>query len=124
MADIEKTGLRHSEVSKGGDKPKKGKYGAVKVEIDGYVFHSLKEGERYKQLRTLRELGLLLYLLIQYEFQLNHRGNFSYKYKADFVYAPLTGKMIVEDTKGFITPTFKKKAKLMKRIYNIAILIT
>ena len=43
------------------------------------------------------------------------------KYKADFVYIR-DGNEIVEDTKGFRTAEYKKKARLMKRVLGIEIL--
>jgi hypothetical protein len=43
-------------------------------------------------------------------------------YKADFVYFDIeANKTIVEDTKGFRTPEYKIKRKLMLYVHNIRI---
>ena len=111
---------------------KASKYKNVPTFVDGMRFASGWEAERYIHLRRFLEMGCLKYLFCQYPFELNQKGNFSYKYIADFVYAFKEvpgdknhyGQMVVEDAKGAKTKVFLKKQKLMKRIYNIEILLS
>lgn len=100
----------------------KSKYGNNKKIVDGIKFDSEKEARRYTELKILLKAGEIGLLSLQHEFELNSGGEFSYKYIADFVYyASGTGEMIVEDTKGFLTREYKKKRRLMKKIYGITI---
>ena len=78
---------------------------------------------RYKVLEVLERGKAITNLRTQVKFELNEGGTFSYKYVADFTYFE-KGILIVEDCKGFLTPVFKKKAKLMKRVHNITIKLT
>jgi len=102
--------------------PKKGKYGATKMEVEGIVFDSKKEANRYKELLMLRKAGVIGLLELQVPFELNEGGSHSLKYIADFVYVDrLTGEKITEDVKGFRTEVYKKKKRLMKKVYGINI---
>lgn len=101
---------------------KRSKYGNQRTEIDGIVFSSQREANRYIQLRYLLKAGEIEDLELQVEYQLNDGGNFSYKYKADFRYKVVkTGEIVVEDSKGCRTREYKKKRALMLKLYNIKI---
>jgi hypothetical protein len=101
---------------------KKPKFGNVKTEIDGIVFDSDREAKRYVQLRFHAKAGLIKDLLLQVSFELNEGGTHHLRYIADFVYTDIkSGEHIVEDAKGFRTKEYKKKKKLMKKIYSIDI---
>ncbi len=79
------------------------KYHNRKVEIDGIVFDSMKEAQRYAELQILQRAGKIRDLSMQVEFELipKQAGERACKYKADFVYHMAdTGKMVVEDVKG------------------------
>ena len=90
--------------------------------MDGIRFDSKKEAARYGQLKIRLKLGEIGLLELQKEFELNPGGKFSYKYFADFVYIDArTGERIVEDCKGARTVVYKKKKKLMKKLYGIEI---
>lgn len=98
------------------------KYRNKKTEIDGIVFDSVKEANRYKELLILLKVGEIGQLELQVPYELNEGGEFSYKYVADFVYIDArTGQKIVEDTKGCRTREYLKKRRLMKKIYGIVI---
>jgi len=43
-------------------------------------------------------------------------------YRADFTYVNEDGQPIVEDVKGFRTPVYRLKKKLMRALYGIEIL--
>ncbi len=115
----------------GADNLKMSKYRAKTVRIDGVLFDSLKEVKRYEQLKMLQNVGIISDLQTQVDYELNEGGKYSMKYLADFTYI-CDGNLFVEDVKPFdkktgkfiLSATFKKKAKLMKRIYNIEIKVT
>lgn len=100
---------------------KKNKYNANPREVDGIVFDSKKEANRYKELLMLLKAGEISMPKLQVEFQLNGDGEFSYKYIADFVYTTKEGVRVVEDAKGFRTKEYKRKRRLMKKIHGIDI---
>lgn len=95
------------------------KYGAKKREVDGIKFDSIKESRRYEELKLLEQTGEISDLQLQVRFELQPSfkiGKKTYRsidYIADFVYVDDTGKTIVEDVKGFETPEFKLKKKLL-----------
>lgn len=103
-------------------KKKRSKYGNSKTEVDGEIFDSAKEADRYKDLVLLRKAGVIGLLRRQVEYELNPGGTHSLKYLADFVYViRSTGVTVVEDVKGFRTREYKKKKRLMKKVHNIEI---
>lgn len=101
------------------EKPKRHKYSARKVEVDGVLFDSQAEANRYKTLKLLEQAGEIHNLELQpsftlqdpFEFQgVRHRG---IGYRADFKYTTKEGEIIVEDVKGVQTPAFKLKWKML-----------
>lgn len=107
------------------EKSKGSKYNNEKPVIDGIQFDSKKEGKRYGQLKMKRRAGLIGLLRMQVYYELNPGGEFSLKYKADFVYWDLEKDCeVVEDCKGLQTPEYKKKKKLMLKIHGIKIFET
>jgi hypothetical protein len=98
------------------------KYRAVKTVIDGIVFHSKKEARRYMQLKLLERAGEISNLELQpiYEFTLADKKIFIYK--ADFSYLDRkTNELIVEDVKGYKTPVYRLKKKLIENQHHIEI---
>lgn len=111
------------------------KYGNRKVEIDGVVFDSKREAQRYQELCLLERAGEITDLVChpRYDFVVNGvRLGF---YKADFRYlkqAPsrkgqrgtfVDDVPVVEDVKSkpTKTTTYRLKRKLMKALYGIEI---
>lgn len=109
-------------------RPKSNKYGAKKTTIDGKTFDSIKEANRYTSLLLLQRAGVISDLQTQVKYvliptQRDAEGKLLEKecsYKADFVYKR-DGQLIVEDTKGFKTPEYNIKRKLMLHVHNIRI---
>ena len=102
------------------------KYHAKKTVIDGIQFDSAKEAKRFTKLRAWEEAGKIQHLRLQVPFELvpsfecdgvKYR---EMKYVADFVYVR-DGKVVVEDCKGFKTPEYKLKKKLMAYINHVNI---
>ena len=101
---------------------KRHKYGAQKTEVDGITFPSAREAGRYSRLKLLEEVGLITDLQLQVEFELNKGGTHSLKYIADFVYIDvMTSAKVVEDAKGYHTKEYRKKRRLMRKVYGIII---
>ena len=98
------------------------KYRNKKVQIDMYVFDSIAESKRYKELVLLQRAGKISELQLQPKFSLQEsfrkKGKTYRKieYIADFQYEE-NGKIIVEDVKGKETEVFKLKRKLFEKKY-------
>lgn len=122
---------------------RRSKYHSRKIEVDGQKFDSMKEYQRYNDLRILEKAGKIIDLRRQVHFQLipgqrepdkaGPRGGVirgkvierPVEYIADFVYTDgETGEIVVEDVKGMRTEVYKIKRKLMLYKYGIKILET
>jgi dsDNA-binding SOS-regulon protein len=96
------------------------KYHNKRVVLDGKVFDSKKEAERYQVLKMLENANIISNLSRQVPFELvpKQKNERAVKYIADFMYVETaTGKIIVEDVKGFKTDVYKLKRKLFKYRY-------
>lgn len=117
------------------------KYGNKKVTVDGITFDSVKEANRYMELKILEKAGEITDLKLQYPFELvpakyeyyeryGKKGQRlkdgkrtieqSVVYKADFLYRE-NGRWVVEDTKGKKTEAYIIKRKLMLHVHGIRI---
>jgi hypothetical protein len=123
LADGKIRGYKINNPAKDPEKPKRkrAKFNNNKVEYDGHVFDSNKEYMRYHELLLLQKAGEIGQLRLQVPYELNEGGTHSYKYIADFVYIDRIKGKVVEDTKGFLTKEYKKKRRLMKKLFNIKI---
>jgi hypothetical protein len=103
---------------------KKGpKYGNKRVEAYGARFDSQKEADRYGILLLMLRKGIISDLRRQVTFRLEVKGILVTRYRADFTYIR-DGVPTIEDCKGFRTPEYKIKCRLMKAVHNIDILET
>ena len=116
------------------------KYKAVKTTIDGIEFDSKREAKRYTELKILEKAGHITHLELQPEYQITVNGVNICKYRADFRYFTVRQKenfygkdskgnyytktmtgdkegQVVEDSKGFKTPTYRLKKKLVEASY-------
>jgi hypothetical protein len=123
LTDLEK--LKQKGLIRGfeqtGKAENRNKYGAKKTQVDGVVFDSQREANRYIQLRYLLTLGEIRELNLQVAFELNEGGTHSLRYVADFTYYTKDGEYVVEDSKGFRTKEYRKKRKLMKEVLGIEV---
>lgn len=98
------------------------KYRNKKTQIDMYVFDSIAESRRYKELVLLERAGKITELqlqpkfLLQESFRKNGKTYRKIEYMADFMYEE-NGKIVVEDVKGKETEVFKLKHKLFEKRY-------
>ena len=99
------------------------KYHALKTEVDNIKFASRREAARYSQLKLLEASGAISNLELQPKFPIVVNGVKICTYIADFQYVE-TGAKVIEDSKGFRTPVYRLKKKLMQAVYDIDILET
>ena len=98
------------------------KYRNKKTQIGMYVFDSIAESKRYKELALLEKAGQIKGLelqpqfLLQEGFKKNGKTYRKIEYIADFMYIE-NGKVIIEDVKGMETDVFKLKRKLFEYKY-------
>ena len=107
------------------------KYHYKKTEVNGIVFDSRHEAERWIELRYMERAGLIYELQRQVPFVMipTQRDEVTgkllekeTKYYADFTYRDRqTHKLVVEDAKGMKTDVYKLKKKLMFWRYGIKI---
>ena len=90
-------------------------------------FDSKKEANRYAELKLMERAGLIQNLRRQVRYELipsqYKDGKCLYRsctYVADFVYTQ-NCETVVEDTKGFKTPEYIIKKKLMYQVHGIVI---
>jgi hypothetical protein len=116
MKNLRLTESQYAERTK-----KASKYRNVKT--DGFA--SKREAARYQELLLLEKAGEIKRLDTQVKYPLVVNGQLICTYIADFVYkdlaVPSFCEDVVEDCKGFRTPTYKLKKKLMEAIHHIVI---
>lgn len=92
--------------------------------IDNHKFPSQREGKRYLQLKLLQANGELRNLRLQVEYRCIVNDVLVCKYRADFVFEEYRNgawSEVVEDVKGYRTPEYRLKRKLMKACHAIEI---
>lgn len=107
------------------------KYRNRKVKVNGVTYDSMKEAQRHIVLKQQEKCGKIRNLKRQVKYVLipAQRDPKTGKvieractYIADFTYQIAdTGKLVVEDVKGYKTPEYKIKKKLMLYIHKIRI---
>ena len=118
----------------------KHKYRAVKTTIDGITFASKREAKRYTELKILEKAGMITHLELQPEYLITINGIKICRYIADFRYFTVRQKenfygkdskgnyytktmtgdtegQVVEDSKGFKTPIYRLKKRLVEACY-------
>ncbi len=104
------------------DSPKRHKYHATPTAVDGHLFPSKREADRYAQLRLLERAGALTDLRLQFRFPLAVKDQVIGHYVADFTYTDAeTGGCIVEDAKGARTPLYAWKKNHFRAQYGIEV---
>lgn len=105
------------------------KYHNTKVEVDGIRFDSLKEANRYCELKLLERGKAIRSLVLQPKFELqtafvnaDGKKQRAITYTADFMYYDIgEDKAIVEDVKGMKTEVYKIKKKLFEYKYGMVV---
>ena len=83
-------------------------------------FSSKREYARHQALLLLQQAGRIADLRTQVPFRIEINGMLVCKYVADSVYRE-GGLLVVEDCKGYRTPIYRLKAKLMRAALGITI---
>jgi hypothetical protein len=103
------------------------KYHAKPQVVDGIRFASQKEARRYGELKMLEKAGVICGLRLQPKYDLTVNGIKVGVYIADFAYSAgarsgACGRAGVEDVKGFKTPLYRLKKKMVEAQYGIRII--
>ena len=107
-----------------GTKPTK--YRAVRTTVDGVTFASKAEAARYGELKLLAAHGSVRNLELQPAYAIIVNGVRVGKYLADFRYEIRDGggwRQVVEDVKGVETALYRLKAKLVRAIHGVEIVL-
>ena len=116
---------------------RRSKFNAKRTRVGNLMFASAKEARRYQELCLLEQAGEIRDLELQPAFDLlasrwSAGWNYPYKvgvWRGDFRYAERRSTpggrerwdVIVEDVKGFKTPVYRLKKKLVEACYGITI---
>lgn len=106
--------------------PKPHKYNARRKEVDGIMFDSTAEANRYVELKAMQMACMISDLSFQPKFILqdafrSESGKWHRKieYRADFKYRDIAGYWVYEDVKGYATPVFSVKLKMFRAKYPL-----
>jgi len=109
-------------VARGSLIPTLAKFKNQPTTVDGIRFASKAEARRYQELCLLCKAGKVKSLTRQTRWPLTIKGELICTYVSDFEYFDNEKETwVVEDVKGFATPLFQIKAKLMRALYRITI---
>lgn len=93
------------------------KFRNIPTEVDGIKFQSKKEAAHWQGLNLARKSGDLLFALRQCPFHLPG----GVRYVVDFIEFWASGEVRFTDVKGFKTPMYKVKLRLVESLYPIKI---
>ena len=95
------------------------KYRNVPTVVDNIRFASKAEARRYNELKILEASGEIAALEVQPRLKCEVKGVQVCEYRADFAYWTRgdNKQRVFEDVKGFETPVFKLKRKLVEALY-------
>lgn len=125
---------KHHDTVSGAELPKRQKYGAIKIHVDGYRFDSKREAARYHELKLMLGAGLIADLEVHPQFplmvpELFQEGPLTIhtigRYTADFKYTDgRTGLVVVEDVKSKPTRTeaYQLRKKIVEANHGITIM--
>lgn len=100
------------------------KYRNQKVMIDGELFDSKGEADRWSQLKLLERARVVQSISRQPRFIMLVNGSEICELRADFAYYE-SGRQVIEDFKGMMTTEFRLKLKLFKALHpNIEFRVT
>lgn len=115
--------LSRSEAKAILSKPKRSKYGAEPVVIDGMRFHSKREGAYYSELKLREKAGEVSGIETQRKFGIIMAGVLIGNYLADFCFIDHSqdSRLRVIDVKGHDTPLSRFKRKCVEAFYQIQV---
>lgn len=108
---------------------KRSKYNSKKTEYDGFMYDSKKEANYARKLDLFIKAGDLIeydrQVKMHYEVGIKTRTDDDYTdhktyfYRCDFVEYWANGTTVYTDVKGFRTPEYKRKKKIIEKLYDI-----
>ena len=106
------------------------KYKSVKTEYNGVIYDSKKEAKYAFILDVLKKEGRISDIRRQVKFEWEEQCHangmmvtFKRKYLADFTYFDLKkNERVIVDVKGCLTAEYKKKKKIVERLFNVEII--
>lgn len=114
--------LTAAEYRKQASQPRRSKYRNRKTVVDGITFDSKREAAYYSELKLREKAGEVYEVELQRPFALTVNGKLICTYRSDFhFFDAIANRRRVVDTKGFVTPEFKLKAKLMQAVHGIEV---
>jgi len=99
----------------------KSKYRSVKTECDGIIFDSKREAAYYADLMLQIKAGTVKSVERQVNFSLDVNGVHVCTYRLDFLVTMADGTMRYVEVKGYKTPAYKIKRKLVEALYAIKV---
>jgi len=104
--------------------PKRNKFGAAPIVIDGIRFDSKAEGRFYSTLKAREKAGEVYEVEMQPRYVFTHNGVLIGTYKADFRYYDATKKKtVVADVKGVLTEAAALRIKIVQALYGVEIVL-
>jgi hypothetical protein len=97
------------------------KYGAVKVQVDGYTFDSKAEAKRYGELRLLERAGEISHLEVHPSYPITINRIAVCKVILDFSYFTCGDAAVVEDVKGKDNALSRLKRKLVEAQHGLKV---
>lgn len=97
------------------------KYRNQKTTVDGIVFSSKREADRYGRLKLLKKSGVVADFKMQVKYPIVINNHKICIYISDFDVTWSSGLVTVEDCKGVRTPAYILKKKLMKAVLGVVI---
>jgi len=95
----------------------KHKFRAKQTLSNGIKFQSKKEARYYERLNLLQKAGEIIFFLRQVPFDIAG----GVKYRADFMEFRSDGTVHIVDVKGFKTPEYIARKKMVEALYPIII---
>lgn len=124
LSDIKRLGIKvPGHILAELEEEKENKYHNRKAEVDGIVFASEKEANKYCELKLLKKAGLVkdfqcqVPYVLQDKYSSNGKRIRAIKYIADFVVDENDGTTTVIDTKGYRTKEYLLKKKMFLKRY-------
>lgn len=101
------------------DAPKRSKYGAKRITVDGILFDSKREARRYALLKHMQSAGEIKRFHRQVIFDLEG----GIRYVCDFMVVHNDDSIVYEDPKGFRTKEFRMKQRMVRARYGVEIVL-
>jgi len=102
---------------------RRNKYGAVKVQADGFTFDSKAEYARYQQLKLLEKAGKIGPITVHPKYDINPWGKKICVVELDFSYHDYERAEVFEDVKGADTALSRLKRKLVEGQYGFKVTV-